>query len=399
MAVRERTKPQEVSTGNESESTTVPKKKRIGKYGWFVIIFTASLVFLNGAALMWKTFSDFYADHIFRFAAETTGRFSGLFPFSLGEVLITLAIVLVLASIALSVLLVFLRKKQKYKSFTLRYLKTMLVIVLSVVLLYTLNCSILYCSTPLSFAGGVREFDIDEFENVRNYVVTQCAELSPKMERKGDGTMVFPESFDNAAADAMRNISGKFPRLAGYYPPAKEIMGSYFMYKSGIIGVYFPFSVEANYSRFVSDSYMPHVLAHEYAHLKGYIYESEANFISYLACINSNDDAVKYSGYLCVLSYIDSDYKNSVPEDRYNAQPQIPDLVRFDNYCYDSETWEYLKKRDEENQPKVAEIAENVSDTLMDSYMDAFDYKPNYSEVTLLMMQYYTEFGGFKIGA
>ena len=68
MAVRERTKPQEVSTGNESESTTVPKKKRIGKYGWFVIIFTASLVFLNGAALMWKTFSDFYADHIFRFA-------------------------------------------------------------------------------------------------------------------------------------------------------------------------------------------------------------------------------------------------------------------------------------------------------------------------------------------
>ena len=41
-------------------------------------------------------------------------------------------------------------------------------------------------------------------------------------------------------------------------------------------------------------------------------------------------------------------------------------------------------------------MAENVSDTLMDSYMDAFDYKPNYSEVTLLMMQYFTEFGSFN---
>ena len=393
MTVTEKAKPKAI----ETDGGLHKKSRRIPGFWLFIIVFAAALVFLNGAAFVWKTFSDFYADHVFRAAAATFGRFSALFPFSLGEVLITLAIVIVFAAAALSILLIFLRKKQKYRRFTIAYLKTTLVIALAVVLLFTLNCSILYCSTMLSFADGTREFDIDDFEYVRNHVVEECNTLATKMQRSDDETMIFGENSDDAAADALRGISDSFPRLSGYYPPAKKIWGSYFMYKSKIIGVYFPFSMEANYSEYVSDSYLPHVIAHEYAHLKGYIYESEANFMSFLACINSENDAVRYSGYLCVLGYIEDDYRNAVPESRYNEQPQISDLVRFDNTCYDRETWEYLKSRDEEKaQPKVAEIAENVSDTLMDSYMDAFDYKPNYSEVTLLMMQYFTEFGSFN---
>lgn len=373
------------------------QKKRLGAYWISVIAFTALIVIINLAAFLSTTFSDFYADHIFHIAAETTGRVSGLFPFSLGEVLITVGIVLVLAAVVVSLLLIFLRGKKKYVRFACGYLKTVLAIALVVVMLYTLNCTIFYCSTPLSFADGVREFDIDTFEEVRNFVVTECNDLAAEMERTENGTMIFPKNADEAAASALHGISGKFPRLTGHYPRAKKIWGSYYMYKAQIIGVYFPFSMEANYSEYVSDSYMPHVLAHEYAHLKGYIYESEANFMAFLACINSDDAAVRYSGYLCVLSYIDDDYKSSVPEDRYNAQVQMSDFVRFDNACYDYDTWQYLKKRDEEHeQPKVAQIAENVSDKMMDSYMDAFDYKPNYSEVTLLMMQYYTEFGNFN---
>ncbi len=383
---------------NETKTHEPVSKRRLGKFTCFVAAYIAVIVFLNVTALLWKSFCDFYADHLFRFAAETTGRFSGLFPFSLGEILITLAIVLTAAALIVSVLMIFLRNKKKYVKAACAYLKTVLVIALTVVLLYTFNCSILYCSTFLSFADGKNEFSAEDFELVRNYVVDRCNELAPTMERTDNGTMIFNGDADKAAVSALKNASEKFPRLQGYYPPAKEMWGSYYMYKSGIIGVYFPFSMEANYSGYVSDSYMPHVLAHEYAHLKGYIYESEANFMSFIACINSDDAAVEYSGYLCVLSYIDNDYKSSVPADRYNAQVQISDIVRFDNNCYDRQTWEYLQARDEEKQqPKAAEIAENVSDALTDKYMEAFDYEPNYSEVTLLMMQYYTEFGGFTI--
>jgi len=39
------------------------------------------------------------------------------------------------------------------------------------------------------------------------------------------------------------------------------------------------------------------------AHQLGFAAEQEANFLSYLACINSQDDFIKYSGYLVALSY------------------------------------------------------------------------------------------------
>lgn len=382
-------------TPHDSKETTRSKNK-LGKFWIFTISYAAVIVVLNAAAYFSRAFSDFFVNNLFWLAAATTGRISAIFPFSLGELLITLGIVLVIAAIVVLLLMIFLKKKKRFLKAARTYLKTVLTISLTVALLYTFNCGFLYCSTPLSFAGGIGEFDREDFRNVRNYVVEQCNELAPQMERTDNYTMIFPSDPDKAAADALRGVSDEFPRLSGYYPRAKEMWGSYYMYKSGTIGVYFPFSMEANYSKYVSDSYMPHVLAHEYAHLKGYIYESEANFMSFIACVNSGDLAVRYSGYLCVLSYIDSDYKNAVPESEYNEQVQISELVRYDNSCYDYDTWQYLKKRDEEKpQPKAAEIAESVSDKMTDAYMDAFDYEPNYSEVTLLMMQYYTEFGSF----
>lgn len=393
MAVKESVKDIETS----AEIAPKNKRRKLTAFWIFVIVYTAVIIIINVTAVLSKAFSDFYSDHIFRIAAATTGRFSGLFTFSLGEVLITTGIVLLAVSVIIAVTLIFLRKKQRYRKFCAGYFRTILVITLTVVLLYTFNCNIFYCSTPMSFSGGVREFDIGEFEELRNYVVEQCNELAPEMKRSQDGTMIFEGAPDKAAQNAMRGISDSFPRLKGYYPPAKKMWGSYFMYKSNIIGVYFPFSMEANYSEYVSDSYMPHVLAHEYAHLKGYIYESEANFMSFISCVNSEDDAVKYSGYLCVLSYLENDYKSAVPPERAAKQVQISELVRLDNNCYDRSTWEYLKKRDEQEQPKAAEAVEKASDALTEKYMEIYDYKPNYSEVTLLVMQYYHEFGTLDV--
>lgn len=388
MAVKALPKTERKKTSNE------PKQGK--RFAVFAAVYAAVIIALNAAALLSRRLCDFFADHLFFIAANTTGRISGLFPFSLGEVLISLAVLLLAATIVICVILIFHRKKEAYKKFAVSWLRVMTVIALTVALLYTFNCSYLYLTTPMQYAGGTREFDVDEFEAVRNLVVNECNSLAPKMEREDDGTMIFSGDSAKAAADALRGISGDFPRLSGYYPPAKQMWGSYFMYKSEIIGVYFPFSMEANYSSYVSDSFLPHVIAHEYAHLKGYIYENEANFMSFLACVNSDNDAVRYSGYLCVLYYLENDYTSSVSDERAAKQPQLSDLVRFDDYCYDRKTWEYLQERDtKKTQPKIAEVAENVGDTLTDIYQDALDYTPNYSEVTLLMMQYYTEFGSF----
>jgi hypothetical protein len=53
------------------------------------------------------------------------------------------------------------------------------------------------------------------------------------------------------------------------------------------------------------------LLAHEWAHLAGFADESEANFIGILACLRSDEPAVRYSGWLSLHSYLPGPGRNS----------------------------------------------------------------------------------------
>lgn len=367
--------------------TALPKaKKRLSKYWTFTIIYFAVIILLNALTCI-TSFCDFYDDNIFRFISQPYCRFTGLFPFSVGEILITAAIIIVLAALVTVILLPFLRKKQKFKRFALRYLKGVLVFLLTVGLVMTLNCSILYSTSKLDINGHRgKKYSPEQIEAVRNFVVQNCNELAEKMERDENGNVIYDTDIFSNVKTALNNMEDEFPRLSGYYPNAKPIMGSYFMYQSKIIGVYFPFSMEANYNTYVSSTYMPAVAAHELSHLKGYIYEDEANFIAYLACVSSDSDVLNYSGYLSVLSYINNDYYDCVNAERFSQQIQCSDAVLFDDHCYDSITAKFLK---EKKSVVKDEVVENISDTITDTYLDYYNAEPNYSEVTLLMLQYY----------
>ncbi len=86
----------------------------------------------------------------------------------------------------------------------------------------------------------------------------------------------------------------------------------------------------------------PATYCHELAHLHGYIYEDEANFISYLACIESGDDFMAYAGYLSVLAYVDNAYYEAIGENaqKYLSNVQITEQVVEDDVFLLPETWE-----------------------------------------------------------
>ena len=383
MEVIEKT---QVITEEAANSDGKKKKRRLSKYWLFVIISSAVIVSLNLLSRI-TSFSDWYDDNIFRYISQPYCRLTGLFPFSVGEILIPLAMLIVISAIVTLILLPFLRKKQGFKKFAGKLLKSTLALVLTVAFVMTLNCNILYSTSKMDINGNRgKKYKADDIEALRNYVVEQCNELSEKMERDENGYVIYNGDVSKDVKAALNNLSDEFPRLQGYYPNAKPVMGSYFMYQAGIIGVYFPFTMEANYNTYTSVTYTPEVIAHELSHLKGYIYEDEANFIAYLACINSDNDMLKYSGYLSVLNYTNNDYYDCVDEDRYREQIAIDKKVSFDNYCYDAETRKFLK---EKKSVIKDEVMENISDTITDTYLDYYEAEPNYSEVTLLMLQYY----------
>ncbi len=381
QAVKEKTVIDETASENNVRPKRRPKKILV-----FTAIYTAVIVILNVLAKN-SSFSDFYTDHIFGIWSETYGRLTGLFPFSVGEILIAAAIILLLFAVIFSAVLLILRKNEKFTAFAVKYLKYVVVTALTVVLIMTLNCNIPYSCSKLDINGHrEKTYTTEQILIVRDHIIDECTPLAEKMERDENGIIVFDGDADAEVRKAMHTLSDDFPRFKGYYPPPKGILGSYFMYQSDIIGVYFPFTMEANYSRYLSSSYYPSTTAHELSHLKGYMFEDEANFFSFLACTRSDCDYVKYSGYLGVIYYIDNDYYARVDDETYFKQKQIPDIVRFDNYCYDSETIKEIEKK----KPIVKdEVVEEISDTITDTYLSFYDATPNYSEVTFLILQYY----------
>ena len=377
---------EKITSENEIIADVPTPKAKSKKFFIFTGIYLAIVIVLNFLAKI-RSFADFYTDHIFGIWSGTYGRITGLFPFSVGEILIAAAVILVFAAVVLSILLIFLRKKDGYKRFTVKYLKFILITTITVFLIMTLNCNIPYSCSKLDLGGSEdKQYTSEELVIVRKYMIEECTSLAKKMERDENHNIIFNGDTNAEVRKAMQSLSDEYPRFKGYYPKPKGLLGSYFMYQSNVIGVYFPFSMEANYSTYLSSSYYPNTTAHELAHLKGYMFEDEANFFAFLACTNSDCDYIKYSGYLGVLYYIDNDYYAGVTDETYLEQIQIPDIVRFDNHCYDSEAVKKLEKK----KPIIKdEVVESINETITDTYMDFYDVTPNYSEVTYLILEYY----------
>jgi len=83
----------------------------------------------------------------------------------------------------------------------------------------------------------------------------------------------------------------------------KPITISNFFAKAGIAGYYGPFFSEAHLNDSLLMVEYPAVLAHEYAHQFGITSEAEANFYSWLVCMQSPSKHLKYSANISVLNY------------------------------------------------------------------------------------------------
>jgi hypothetical protein len=83
-----------------------------------------------------------------------------------------------------------------------------------------------------------------------------------------------------------------------YFSAPKEVYFSEALSYLSISGFYFPFTAEANINTKEGNIYIPFVICHEKAHQYGIMREQDANFVAYLACIQSQNSDFIYSGYL-----------------------------------------------------------------------------------------------------
>ncbi len=377
-------------------------KKLEVKASWVIYIAVLSvIILLNLTAWNSTAFCDWYIVNIFPVWIHTYGRFTALFPFSVGEILLCIGLVLTVTALILglaSLIMILLpayrkRKDKKFITGSIRFLKIYAWGLLGVFLVMTLNCTMLYHGSTFNvkYFGKIdREYDCDELLAVRNYVVQRCNELCLQMERDEYGEILYEGDMKQEAIQTMQILGETYGGLSGYYTKPKALFFSDLMCQQYMQGYYFPFSMEANYNDVMYIMNKPSTFCHELAHLKGYIYEDEANFIGFLACISSDDVLFQYSGYLSILFYLDNDFYECIGRnlELYYAEVEIMPQVILDNIFVKQEDWDRINGAAFIDTEVVEAISDSFTETTL-KLNGVEDGMISYSRVVKLLLQYY----------
>lgn len=353
------------------------------------------LLLLNILARCSRAFSDWYISHIFPVFSDFWAGIAGAFPFSVGEVLICLAVLIGIPAIAAFPLLVgFLKKHRRrilciYGSFfgwILTWIFTAL----------TLHFFILYQCTPIGelyYPDTPETYTAQEIRPVIKHMIAEANALAEVVSRDENGNFILTDDLQTEAKAAMQEIAPEFPQFAGNYPDAKAIHFSYVMSHQRITGIYYPFTMEANYNKDICPINLPFTVCHEFTHLKGTILEDEANFLAFLACIRSESAEFRYSGYIQALEYMMDLAWEIDPSGALAGE--LSEQAWMDMYQFLPDGY---FEEEEHALPDVIseEVVEEVSGTLLDANLvinGVEDGSLSYGRMVDLLLDYYIQGG------
>ncbi len=325
---------------------------------------------LQFAARFISGFGEWYAVKVYPLIVDTYGRFSGIFPFSLSEIFIYgLAVFLIICVIT------HLRHPG-------RIVKVAVLLFGIIAFLYTADCGINYFRTPFSSYIGLemRESTVGELTSLCEYLVGKVNESAP--DDVVDFSLSDQADLALTGKETMEELGKIYPELDGFYPRPKPVLISWILSIQQLCGVYSPFTVEANYNWQMPSYNIPHTICHELSHLRGFMREDEANFIGYLACVNSEDPYFVYSGYLMGWVYAG----NELAKKDAQAFAYLHDLLcdrALEDLAENNDFWDSYEG-------KAAEVSNKVNDTYL-KLNDQKDGVYSYGRAVDLMLAYFRQ--------
>ncbi|MDE5768727.1 MAG: DUF3810 domain-containing protein [Oscillospiraceae bacterium] len=350
------------------------------------------LILVNVLARFCTPAVDFYIATIFPAISDFWCSLSGMADFSVGEHMILAGIVLVFAGLMSFILFMIFAKRRRgnIAKFYGRFYGWILTWVFFVV---TFHFLILYQGTKLSQTLETTEFENQQVLKAYELIVSEVNILSGQVERDETGHFQLSGNTDlmTEAKACMRRLSQEFPQYQGTYPDAKPIRNSYFFTQQGLLGIYYPFSMEANYNPVVYEINLPSTICHEYTHLKGNIFEDEAGYYAFRACLTSENPDFRYSGYINMLNWLELDFgeDQAAWTEYYRIEKQLNPNVKTDMHTFVPADY-YQLHRHEEVLPTA--IVSEVADTVMDTSLKVNgvpEGSESYHGLTALVLNYY----------
>ncbi|MCX7748350.1 MAG: DUF3810 domain-containing protein [Clostridia bacterium] len=250
---------------------------------------------------------NIYSNLIYRFIAQIISLITGIFPISAAEFLVAAFLLYAFWKIIDMLVKTFKDpngRKLLWKKFIANTLAYTGVLYFTFLTVWGFN----YHRLPFSKVAGfdTKPASTKELGDLCEDLLIRTNSLRTMVKENAKGVMKLPEGKTEAAKKAYKGFeeaSKIYPVFKGSYGRPKEVIFSQAMSWTGIGGIYFPFTAEANVNADLPDSSFPATLCHEMAHQRGFPREDEANYIAYLACKNHPDVEFQYSGTLLALNY------------------------------------------------------------------------------------------------
>jgi hypothetical protein len=188
------------------------------------------------------------------------------------------------------------------------------------------------------------------------------------------------------AAAAMRALMKSGPDIYGSVPvsPPKRALSYAVLGAFGISGIYIPFTGEAIVNTISTDPFLPSVMTHELAHRLGFAQEDDANFIAYLACMESEEQVFRYSGALMAFNYCYNALSD--PELRRSLWSTLEkNRMVLQDFARNREAWQKYDR------PVLRESAAAVNNSYLRSMGQADGVKSYGKVVDLLIALYLSE--------
>lgn len=278
--------------------------KRYGISLIFLIMVLLIRTIIYFAAIRPDLVEKIYSFTIYPIIGNILGKITSTFPFSLGELII---ISLPLGGILIISYLIIGQElfKEKLSKIVHLLIRTLSLIYILFYLLWGFNY---YREDYGNLAGWENyEASFEDLTDLTHEIILEMNILRLGLDEDEAGIFRVEDDFkdlNHIALAGFKDYSVGSFRLDNMVARSKPVLLSNYMSYTGITGVYFPFTGEANVNIAVPHITMLSTITHEIAHHKGFAKEDEANFIAYKANTNNPDKRFQYSGYYLAMTHL-----------------------------------------------------------------------------------------------
>jgi len=365
------------------KNITHTKLFKIAKYFLFLLpgifAFIAQRILVEYPRLVENVFSI----RIFRWISTPIAFLVSKIPFSLTELLVFTSIPIVIILIVKFIKKILNSENKKmFFLFSIRKIGwTLSILYLVFMLLLGLN----YTRMPLSVTMNipVERRPKEDLEEICLILVNELNMARENVSEGDDGVMTLSGSINDVLKTGylgFREVSDEYSILWIPKLRAKGVIASRYWSYTGIVGMYFPFFVEANVNIDVTEPYIPSTVLHELSHLIGIAREDEAEFISFITGINHPDPDFVYSAYLSAYHHATSALYREDRDMYSNVSSKRSEAVRRD-MAANSEYWKQFEG-------PVKQTSTTVNNAYLQTNLQPDGVK-SYGRVVDLILGYY----------